>query len=108
MRLILIIICCISFVNANAIMERANQSILMKFDLITDEMITIDDPRIKSIIYSSRNNSKVNISYFNPNAKMLANKIAGILSTYGVSVSKPELDTDSHNNRYVLVWRIYK
>jgi hypothetical protein len=55
------------------------QSIKLWFDLIVDEDINIDDPRIKSIIYVSNANNYTVITYTNPNAGNLAAKIAEIL-----------------------------
>ncbi len=107
MRFIIIFLCWISFVSAAEVIDKPKQSIVMKFDLLIDEEVTIDDPRIKSIIYSSNKKSLVKISYFNQNAKNVANKIYGILDTHGVLVSKPELGTDLQNTKYVLVWINY-
>lgn len=65
------------------------QSIKILFDLIVDEDVTVDDPRIKSIIYASNRKSYVVITYTNPNADKLANKIAEILTKHNVIVKKP-------------------
>ena len=107
MRFIMVFLCWVSFVSAIEVTNNPKQSIVMKFDLLIDGEVTIDDPRIKSIIYSSNKKSLVKISYFNQNAKNVANKIYGILDIHGVSVSKPELGTDAKNTKYVLVWINY-
>ena len=107
MRLILFFICCISFANATQMINKQNQSIVMKFDLLMDENIDIDDPRIKSIIYSSGKNKEIKISYFNPNAQIIANKIYLLLDSQKSSVSKPEHSLDAKDKNYVLVWINY-
>ena len=103
----IIFLCWISFVSAAGVINTPKQSIVMKFDLLIDEDVTIDDPRIKSIIYSSNKKSLVKISFFNQNAKNVANKIYVILNTHRVLVSKPEFGTDAQNTKYVLVWINY-
>ncbi len=107
MRFIIVLLCSISFVSAAPFTDKPKQSIVMKFDLLIDEEVTIDDPRIKSIIYGSNKKSLVKINYFNQNAKNVANKIYRILDMYGVSVSKPNFGTDPQNKKYVLVWVNY-
>ena len=79
-----------------------------KFDLIVDEDISDNDPRLKSIIYSAKSykNSQVSISYYNPNAVTLATHLGSIIAGHGVTVLKPTIlvnsqyESDSH---YVFV-----
>jgi|GEM_PF-4510125 len=52
----------------------ATQNLLVtKFDLIVDEDVNNDDPRIKSIVYSAKSYKQgwVTIYYVNPNAEIL-------------------------------------
>ncbi|MFN7094856.1 MAG: hypothetical protein ACK4M7_05790 [Burkholderiales bacterium] len=73
--------------------HKYKQSITIKFDLLLDEKITQDDPRIKSIVYvaTSTSNNLIAINYVNPNAEDLANRLADILFTLGATVLKPHL-----------------
>ena len=85
------------------------ESVSVKFDLILDEEITEDDPRIKSIMYSSRQKSYVVINYYNINAEHLANKIAMILTQYKVILKKPELYYGNKVfEKYIVVYIKYK
>lgn len=89
----------------------SGQSIKILFDLIVDEDITMDDPRIKSIIYASNRKSYVVISYSNPNADKLANKIAELLTRHNVIVKKPnliEVTNKSKLAKYVVVYISYR
>lgn len=82
------------------------------FDLILDEQINIDDPRLKSIIYVSSTNpgGVVKVVYTNSNAKDLSEKLANILSAKGVKVSQPQLIipavSDITVERFVTLWLI--
>ncbi len=81
--------------------------IVTKFDLIIDEDIGNDDPRIKSIIYSANSYkpSKIIINYVNPNAEVLANKLAQILINGHLQVVSPQkiLSIKPNDNKYVEV-----
>lgn len=83
------------------------------FDLILDEKISINDPRLKSIIYVSHTNpgSLVKIVYTNSNAKDLSEKLVHILGANGVKVSQPQLVTpavgDIRAERFVTLWIIF-
>lgn len=70
----------------------AHYSLVVKFDLIVDEDVDIQDPRIKSIIYSAKSyqQSRVMINYVNPNAQRLATKLAQIFVQQNLSVIRPK------------------
>ena len=91
--------------------KKYRHSIPIKFDLLLDEKITADDPRIKVIAYVSLPKNIVMISYVNPNAKKLANRIADILVNNGVKVLKPVLvkkdKTGASLEKYVVVYVEY-
>jgi hypothetical protein len=95
----------------NQVVALQNCSVVVKFDLITDEYINNTDPRIKSIIYSSQtlDNSKIIINYVNPNALSLARKLADIFSAQHLAVITPKLILPSspHDNKYVQVTICY-
>ena len=87
------------------------QSIKILFDFIVDEDVTVDDPRIKSIIYASRQKSYVVIAYTNVNGDKLANKIAEILTKHNVVVKKPmliEVANKPSLNKYIVVYISYR
>ena len=85
----------------------------INFDLILDEKISIDDPRLKSVIYISiiRPGSMVKIVYTNQNAKDLSERLASILTKKGVKVSIPQLVQPARKGdnsmRYATLWVIY-
>jgi hypothetical protein len=85
----------------------SNRLSIAKFDLIVDEDIDNDDPRIKSIVYSasSYQQSKIMIYYVNPNAKVLATKLVQILTKQHLLVFKLEQIQSSTlaDNKYVQV-----
>lgn len=82
-------------------------SIIIKFDLIVNDDIDENDPRIKSIVYSAKGDakSKIYISYTNLNAENLALRLAQIFSKQNLLVLKPEylLSNGTSNNKYVSV-----
>jgi len=82
-------------------------SVVTKFDFIVDEDINNDDPRIKSIVYSAKSyrTSKVMIYYVNPNAEILAAKLAQIFTNWHLLVFKPKQiqSTTSDDNKYVQI-----
>lgn len=104
---------CTAYVADNKYMTHKinrTQSIDVKFDLLLDEEVSLDDPRVKSIIYASNNKSKIAIVYSNPNAAILANKLAIIFTQQKLSVIKPHLidALKDHNlNKYVIVYIKY-
>ncbi|MBP9742325.1 MAG: hypothetical protein KBD37_03105 [Burkholderiales bacterium] len=69
---------------ANILVESG--SLIVKFDLLLDEQITEDDPRIKSISYSILMNpgSTVKIYYQNDNAKFLSNTLLKMFHDQGI------------------------
>jgi len=87
---------------------RKSQTIL--FDILLDENITNEDPRLKSIIYVVKNsNSLINIIYSNTNATELANRLAQILSISGIKVIKPsQINASSIDSKSVGVIINYK
>lgn len=93
-------------------MLRSYDQVVNKFDLIVDEDVSDNDPRLKSIIYSAKSykNSQISISYYNPNAATLATHLASIIAGHGVTVLKPttlvnsQYESDSH---HVFVTIIY-
>lgn len=91
--------------------KKYRHSIPIKFDLLLDEKITADDPRIKVIAYVSLPKNIVMINYVNPNASKLANRIAEILVNNGVKVLKPVLvkkNTAKVNvEKYVVIYVEY-
>lgn len=105
---------CSQYVADNKYLPRtvsSGHSIFIMFDLILDEDVTIDDPRIKSIIYASSSKNYVVITYSNVNADKLANKIAEILTEHHVMVKKPGLINPQHQHnldKYVVVYIKYK
>lgn len=85
------------------------KSIPIKFDLLLDEKVTVDDPRIKSIVYTTKENLKntISISYANQNAVPLVNHLANIFLDHGLIVLKPTQiipdSTDSKIMKYVVI-----
>ncbi len=86
-----------------------SHSIVIKFDLITDENISTDDPRVKSIIYSAKSytGSKILVSYINPNAAELASRLAQVFMAQHLYVLKPQklglVVANNNDNKYVQV-----
>lgn len=68
----------------------------MKFNPVSDADITDIDPRIKSIIYSSKSDtrSKVSILYSDQDSSVLAFDIAKILVKHNLQVLKPNMITN--------------
>ena len=105
---VLFLVGCTSYMDNKYIPHKISrtQSVEIKFDLILDESITCNDPRIKSIVYTSNNGNYVVITYTNQNANKLAQKIAEILSKQNVVVEKPllvEKNKKINSNKYVLL-----
>lgn len=63
------------------------------FDILLDEKLDENDPRIKSIIYVAKQNpaNSVLVSYTNPNAIELAGMVVSIMNRYGVKANPPQL-----------------
>ena len=63
------------------------------FDILLDEKIDENDPRMKSIIYVTKQNSdnSILVSYTNPNASDLAGRIMSIMNQYGIKSNSPQL-----------------
>lgn len=108
------LISCTSYIANNQYAARKierTQSININFDLLLDEDISINDPRIKSIIFASNKNSHIVITYTNPNAEKLACKIAMILTHENLIVVKPQLIEAviyKKLNKYVVVYIKYE
>ena len=72
-------------------------AVVFKFDFIIDENITINEPRIKSLIHvahHSKPGGLVKIAYYNPNAENLANRIMQLLTQAKIKVLKLKLLSD--------------
>jgi hypothetical protein len=108
---LLLLSSCSSYVASNKYTPHKinrTSSVSVKFDLLLDDDITVNDPRIKSIMYVSNNKSYVVIQYVNPNAAILAGKIATILTNNHVMVRKPILvNGESSLNKYAIVYVKY-
>lgn len=91
----------------NALTAVTKNLVVTKFDLIVDEDVNNDDPRIKSIVYSAKSypSGRVIIYYVNPNAKVLATKLAQILTNQYLLVLKPTQiqSLTSDDNKYVQI-----
>ena len=63
------------------------------FDILLDEKIDENDPRLKTIIYvtQQREGNSLLISYTNPNASDLAARIVLIMNKYGITSNSPRL-----------------
>jgi hypothetical protein len=61
------------------------------FDILLDEKVNENDPRVKSIIYITKSNPKnyIQISYTNPKAADFANNLAILFSSFNIKVQKP-------------------
>lgn len=84
-------------------------SIIVKFDLLLDEQITEDDPRVKSITYSVLMNqgSTIKIYYQNDNAKLLSSRLLKIFHDQGVIVVDKGQTSLIHDKKNVWVWIQY-
>ena len=100
-------------VSSSTISSNSNikHSLPIKFDILLDEKITEDDPRIKSIIYIAKQSPAnfVNFSYTNPNALDLANRLIKIFATFGLNTQSPQLVNSSklEDSKSVNVWINY-
>ena len=83
---------------ANKSQTTMKQSITVKFDFILDEDINQDDPRVKSLVYCAKSypQSKIEISYLNPNAHDVADKLGSIFTKLGLIVLKPKQTLDKN------------
>lgn len=97
--------------SSGSVTKKYRRSIPIRFDLLLDEKITSNDPRIKTIAYVSGTKNYVVINYSNPNADKLARRIAKILTEDGVRVLTPKLvlenTVDIKTNKYVVVYIDY-
>ena len=75
------------------------------FDILIDEKLDENDPRIKSIIYVAKQNlaNSVLISYTNPNATELAQRILSIMNRYSIQTNRPELVVSQNKEDLKLV-----
>ncbi|MDQ5920316.1 MAG: hypothetical protein QG673_372 [Pseudomonadota bacterium] len=81
-------------------------SIIIKFDLLFDERLTEDDPRLKSIIYvaASDQNKAIKICYQNDNARALVNSLVKIFKSKGLEKVYFKQTADIHDMKNVWVW----
>ena len=75
------------------------------FDILLDEKLDENDPRIKSIIYVAKQNTanSVMVSYTNPNAIELAGRVVSIMNRYTVPTNHPLLVTTETKDDLKLV-----
>lgn len=91
----LLFLCIIMNVSAENCMHstpatRIQNLVIAKFDLILDENVDDSDPRVKSIIYSTQSDklNRVVVTYTNPNAGMLAARLAQFFTKHDLLVHK--------------------
>lgn len=84
----------------------AKESIVIKFDLLFDERVSDDDPRLKSIIYVAASDQKkaIKICYQNDNARALVNSLVKIFKSKGLEKVYFKQTADIHDMKNVWVW----
>ena len=86
--------------------------ITYKFDVLLDNPISINDPRIKSIIYSINQspNNFVSVAYYNKHAKKIVKNYVQLFEHAHIRVVTTKLDldkSDKDNIKYIFVTGYY-
>ena len=88
------------------------KSVSYKFDVLLDNPINPNDPRIKSILYSVKQspNNYIAVTYYNKKAKKIAKNMAKIFTDANIHAITTKLNLDASNKeniKYIFVTEFY-